>query len=394
MSATPDRLKYLLGQFAANKLTEAEFGELFSVMGEHEKEVKAALMENLEVQSPVEYNRAYWMKKFREMMAGRNVETTTTLHGKRGKVQKMLTKVAVAASILLVLVTGYWLVDNKMPDDVRHATAKLNDIKAPATNLATITLTDGRKVYLDSAANGTLVTAGNMQIVKLADGKIAYSQGSAASSQEMVYNTLSNPRGSKAIDIILADGSHVWLNAGSSVTFPLVFTGRERRVSITGEAYFEVTHNTKPFYVSKGNVDVQVLGTQFNVNAYDDENNIKVTLLEGSVKTSMINGESSILKPGEQAQVAAGIKVMKGVDTEQVMAWKNGKFSFNNTDIKTIMREIMRWYDVDVIYEGDISDRYFTADISRDKNLASMLKIFELNKIHFRIEGKKLIVMP
>jgi ferric-dicitrate binding protein FerR (iron transport regulator) len=191
----------------------------------------------------------------------------------------------------------------------------------------------------------------------------------------------------------LADGSRIWLNAGSSVTYPVAFTGKERKVSVNGEAYFEVApDHTKPFFVSKGEMSLQVLGTHFNVNAYDDEQDIKITLLEGSVKVSQ-RGQTGLLKPGEQARVAADIKVANTVDLESVMAWKNGKFSFADEDLKSIMRQLMRWYDVDIIYQNDVPERFFTAEISRNKNLLALLKVLEASDIHFKIEGRKLTVI-
>ncbi len=333
-------------------------------------------------------------------------------------------RIAVAASIVLAIGIGSYLLffdtrPQKGESPLRQLADrddKTNDVKAPEANRAMIRLADGRVIYLDSAGNGQLAVQGDVRLVKNDDGKIVYSRESGAGSRELVWNTLSNPRGSNVIDLALADGSHVWLNAGSSVTFPVAFVGNVRRVRITGEAYFEVTHRITtpvptqgsgsstsggqmPFIVEKGDMQVQVLGTKFNVNAYDDESEIKVTLLEGSVRVgSQESGAGSknsvVIKPGEQAQVTNSINVLKGVNVDEVMAWKNGKFSFNNTDLKAIMREVMRWYDVEVVYEGNVGNRYFTADISRGKSLASLLKIFELSNIRFKIEGKRLVVMP
>jgi ferric-dicitrate binding protein FerR (iron transport regulator) len=182
----------------------------------------------------------------------------------------------------------------------------------------------------------------------------------------------------------------VWLNAASSITFPTTFAGKERIVSITGEAYFEVTHNAEqPFHVKVNAMNIEVLGTHFNINSYADEPYIKTTLLEGSVKVSKNDGETVLLKPRQQASVNQLAKAPINVtipDIDEIMAWKNGRFSYNNTDLKTIMRQIMRWYDVDVKYKDSIPVRYFTADISRDKNLSAILKILELSNIHFRLE--------
>ncbi len=302
-------------------------------------------------------------------------------------------KIAVAASILLTLGLGsYFLFFNKerKQNEIARTTDPI-DIIAPQTNRAMITMANGEHVYLDSALNGKLLQQNGIEVVKLEDGKIIYS----GSATEVVYNTLSNPRGSKVIDMTLVDGSHVWLNAGSSVTYPVAFVGKERKVSVTGEAYFEVAHDaTKPFYVTKEDMQVQVLGTKFNVNAYDDERDIKVTLLEGSVKTSNKIG-SIILKPGQQARLISNQQpVISNPDLEEVMAWKNGLFSFNRADIKTVIRQLARWYDVEVVYEGTVTKDLFGGDIQRNLSLSKVLDFLQKSQVHFVLDGKKLTVMP
>ena len=303
-----------------------------------------------------------------------------------------------AASIILLLATGsYFLFFNNKntPGHGQESTAAvMHDVKAPGTSRAMITLSNGQKIFLDSANNGTLATQNKVKLVKTADGKIEYRVGSLVGSHEIEYNTLSNPRGSKVIDMTLADGSRIWLNAGSSVTYPVAFVGNERRVTMNGEAYFEVVHNEKmPFKISKDGVEVTVLGTHFNVNAYDDEADIKVTLLEGSVKVNKENS-SELLKPGQQAVVTDKINVANDVDVVEVMAWKNGYFSFKGADIETIMRQVARWYDVDVVFEGKMPSKHYRGKASRDLNASQMLKVLEESGIKFKIEGKKIIVMP
>ncbi len=296
---------------------------------------------------------------------------------------------AVAASIILVLGLGSYFAffhkNRKQEERVKVIPA--DDVEAPKITKAMITLADGRNVSIDSL---TALTQGNVAITKTADGKIIYS----GASSEMLYNTLSNPRGSKVIDMTLADGSRVWLNAGSSVRYPVAFVGKERKVSITGEAYFEVTHDaTKPFYVSKDDMSIQVLGTHFNVNAYDDEKDIKVTLLEGSVKVSN-NAANSLLKPGQQASVTNDVKVINNVDLEQVMAWKNGRFQFEGSGIEEVMRQITRWYDVEVVYEVKPQEVHFRGGISRNVEASKVFKMLETtDAVHFRIEGKKVFVI-
>lgn len=266
-----------------------------------------------------------------------------------------------------------------------------NDIAPPTQARATLKLANGSMVYLDDHVNGTLARQGGIEIRRNEVGEIIYS---GAASDAITMNTLSLPKGSKPIRLVLADGSLVWLNAASSITYPTAFVGQERRVSITGEAYFEVSENkAMPFFVEHNQLLVKVLGTHFNVNAYDNEANIKVTLLEGVVDV----GDGSMTKrltPGQQASISKRkISVDEAVDTEEVMAWKNGQFYFGGSDIKSIMNQIERYYDVEVEFRDDVPYR-FVAKISRDVNVSAFLQKLELtNLIHFKIEGKKIIVM-
>jgi ferric-dicitrate binding protein FerR (iron transport regulator) len=301
-----------------------------------------------------------------------------------------------AASIILALgLSGLFFFNNK--NDKQHQivqTSVPNDIKPPEENRATITLTNGQTVYLDSAAIGSLAVQGSVKLVKLANGKIAYQTGSDEIIKKPVYNTLTNPKGSRVVDMTLADGSRVWLNAGSSITYPVVFIENERTVVITGEAYFEVAPDKiKPFKVTKGQVQVEVLGTHFNVNAYDDEKNIKVTLLEGAVRLKT-NQENQVLKPGEQAQVSGTISIFKNVDVEAVMAWKDGRFKFSSVDIETIMRQVARWYDIDIEYRGKVEGT-LSGGLARNVYASQLFHVLELtDKVRFEIEGRKVIVTP
>lgn len=301
-----------------------------------------------------------------------------------------------AASIILFIGLGGWYLLSNKNDQQQQAVKETvsNDIKPPQENRATITLTNGQTVYLDSAAIGSLADQGSVKLVKLANGKIAYHNVSNETVKEQVYNTLTNPKGSRVVDMTLADGSRVWLNAGSSITYPVMFAGNERTVVITGEAYFEVAHDKlKPFKVSKSDMQVEVLGTHFNVNAYDDEKNIKVTLLEGAVRLKT-NGDSKILKPGEQALVSGNISILESVDMEAVMAWKDGRFKFSSVDIETIMRQVARWYDIDIEYHGKVEGT-LSGGLARNVNASQLFYVLELtDKVKFEIEGRKVIVTP
>jgi ferric-dicitrate binding protein FerR (iron transport regulator) len=259
-------------------------------------------------------------------------------------------------------------------------------------------LTNGDVIYLDSVNNGQIALQNNVEVMKMNDGAIVYHAKEDKGATATSYNTLTNPRGSKVIDMALADGSHVWLNAGSSITFPVVFTGNERKVSIVGEAYFEVAHDeAKPFYVTKGEMEVKVLGTHFNVNAYNNEEDIRVTLLEGSVQVSRESAvgsqESRIIKPGEQALVNTSTIQLVNPNLDAVMAWKNGLFQFESADVKTVMRQLERWYDIDVRYEGNVPDIRFGGEMKRDLSLAQALRGLEKMGLHFRIEGNQLMIL-
>lgn len=305
----------------------------------------------------------------------------------------------VAAAVVLALGAGAYYYFNRAGNEtiVKKQERPNSDIAAPANNRAVITLDNGRKIYLDSIQNGVLFKEGNANVSKLEDGKLVYDQNQAGSGQPVAYNTITNPRGSKVIDIRLEDGSHLWLNSESSIRFPISFTGNERKVEITGEVYFEVSEDkSSPFIVYKegSDVEVQVLGTKFNVNFFDKA--AKITLLEGSVKVAKPNArQTEILRPGMLAQVDdVEIKMVSNPDIEQVMAWKNGIFLMKNAELRSIMKDVERWYNVEAVYKAEIKDG-FSGDISRGESLSKLLKILELTgEVKFSIEGNNIIVLP
>ncbi len=295
-----------------------------------------------------------------------------------------------AAAVLLLAAGTYyvWMEGFRQPPVAQSAVARPADVEPPQSNQAFITLSGGQKIALNGIDENDLTEQDGTKIVKAANGELAYQAEGDPATGSPVYNTLWNPRGSRVIQMRLSDGSRVWLNAGSSVTYPVRFSGKERRVSVAGEAYFEVTHNrTMPFVVSRNSTDITVLGTRFNVNAYDDEDNIKVTLLEGSVRVD-IPGANRLLMPGQQARIGEKMEVINSADIEEVMAWKNGLFKFENADIRTIMRKVARWYDIDVVYEGETSSDRFQGKISMDTRLSELLEVLELNKVAYSIENK------
>lgn len=305
-----------------------------------------------------------------------------------------------AAAVLIIMAGGGYLYFNKQNNHpeivsiVQTEKSLKNDIE-PGTQGAILTTGSGKTIILDTVKNGELIqNAGNL-VVKT-DSSIHFSDV-PHQKNTVEYYTLSTPR-ARQQKLSLPDGSIVWLNAQSSIRFPSAFTAARREVAITGEAYFEVAKDAvHPFIVHVNENAIEVLGTHFNVMAYSNEGSLETTLLEGSVKFSSGNN-TVLLKPGQQSQLAPGsnIKVNNNVDIEQVVAWKNGIQSFNNADIKAIMRQVERWYDVDVEYKGIIGTRQFSGDIPRYAKLTELLRLFDVNKIHFSIdvEQKKLTVLP
>lgn len=306
-------------------------------------------------------------------------------------------KYIAAASVVLMVYSGYLLVTKNIAkttfDAVKTEVKKelSNDI-APGQTGAILTLASGQTIILDSAENGSLAEQGNVAVVKK-DGELIYK--TEGGNIEVVYNTITTPKG-RQFNLVLADGSKAWLNSASSITFPTAFVGAERKIIITGEAYFEVAHNpTMPFIVESGKNVVRVLGTHFNINAYDNEKVVSVTLLEGSVDVSRGN-VSRIIKPGQQAQINKDDKInlVKDIDLNHVVAWKNGRISFQGADLGTVMRQMSRWYDVDIEYNSKVDDLFY-ADMARSTMLSDVLKALELTTdVRFKIEGRKVIVVP
>jgi transmembrane sensor len=304
---------------------------------------------------------------------------------------------ASAAAVLVLIVSGFFMLSRQGGDNTiaksQVEKVMLHDVDAPETNHASITLADGKMLDLSKSSDGTLASQGKMELVKTTDGLIIYKAATGKMGGTIQWNTLTNPKGSNVIGMILEDGTKVWLNAGSSLTYPVAFIGNERKVSITGEAYFEVAKNKqKPFRVRRDKTEVEVLGTHFNVNAYADQQFIKVTLLEGSVKVN--NGSNSgLLKPGEQAKVDDNnINVRSDINIDQVMAWKNGYFSFDKSTATEVMQELARWYNIEVVYEGEVPDEQFGGELRRNSKLSSVLKILEKSGVNFRINGNTVTV--
>lgn len=303
--------------------------------------------------------------------------------------------VMAAASVIIMVYAVTALFRPASKPAKNNTIAQKNDI-SPGGNKAVLILANGQKITLTDSINGQIAVQSSIKITKTAKGQIVYELPNGVTDNDLgpEYNTIEAPTGGQW-EVILPDRSKVWLNAKSSLTYPTYFTGNERKVELKGEAYFEIAHNAKmPFKVSSRGQAVEVLGTHFDIMAYDDDDIMRTTLLEGSVKISN-NGYSRILVPGEQAQVSdAGTKVTNDTDLEDVMAWKNGYFKFNDS-LENVMRKISRWYNIEIKYASNVDPSLrFGGKISRYKNLSSALKIMELTgNVHFKVEGRRVTVM-
>lgn len=268
----------------------------------------------------------------------------------------------------------------------------------PGGNKAVLTLADGTRITLDSLRDGSVVQEGGAQVTKTGKGTIAYRGIPAAPAGSTAYNTLATPIGGQ-YQLRLPDGTGVWLNAASSIRYPVAFTGNERRVAVTGEVYFEVAEDSRrPFLVTHGNLEVRVLGTHFNLNTYGDEEMLTVTLVEGSIRVTETRSHiSTLVKPGEQALLDEGGHLTVDPDAKlgEAIAWKNGLFSFSGTDIHEVMRQLARWYDIDVQYEGGAISKQFYGKIARTADIGDVLKMLQMTEgARFVLKGKQILVMP
>lgn len=298
--------------------------------------------------------------------------------------------IQIAAS--LVLLAGIYALFHRMPKQT--AVIAKNKTTAAPGNQVLLTLADGSQINLNDHANGIVTGQGGVQIIKQQNGTLSY-QGTTRENMSGSYNTITTPPGEQ-YHIVLSDGTGVWLNATSSIRFPIAFHHNTRTVEVSGEAFFEVAkHASQPFIVHARNVQVQVLGTAFNIMAYHDEEAVKTTLVNGAVE--VVKGASKqLIKPGQQAVLPTNsdnISVVEA-DMKEVLAWKEGEFRFYNAELTSIMRQITRWYDVEIVYQGAIPENRFYGVIPRQNNVAQLLEILETTHyVHFRTEGRKIIVM-
>ncbi|NQV75056.1 MAG: FecR family protein [Bacteroidetes bacterium] len=310
-------------------------------------------------------------------------------------------QLGIAVSILILITTGLYFYKNRTADD--KIAIKIIEPKeaiiTPGYDKAILTLSDGTEIILEHAKNGILANQAGVSIQKTSDGELLYSFSNSANTvtpktkENVIYNKIETPIGGK-YQVNLPDGSKVWLNSSSSLRFSALFNGDAREVELSGEAYFDVSKNkSKPFRVITKDQIVEVLGTQFNINSYSDEGPIKTTLIEGSVKI-IYKDKVVLLSPGQQFQPKELVAAVVEADTEEVVAWKDGYFVFKNEDIRSIMRKLSRWYNVEVSYSGNIPEVGFGGNISRSKDISEVLDVLQLtNAIHFKVEGRRFTVM-
>jgi ferric-dicitrate binding protein FerR (iron transport regulator) len=300
-----------------------------------------------------------------------------------------------AASLVVIFSAGLYFFVKKTESKSQSPIASVQEIK-PGGNNAILTLSNGKRIVLNNAANGELAKEPGIVISKMADGQLIYTvKENATANTQTLINTIETPKGGQ-YQINLPDGTKVWLNAVSSLRFPAKFSGNERKVELSGEGYFEVAHNKKmPFRVKTAGQEVEVLGTHFNINSYADDPETMTTLLEGSVRIKAAQGGSALLKPGQQSVLAQSKLKVDLADVDAAVAWKNGEFRFNDEKLESIMHKVSRWYNVDVVYQNEqLREDSFGGVITRFAKVSDLLKMLELTKeVKFKIEGNTIVVM-
>ena len=398
LSMSEDRLSYLFHRYINNQCTPAEKKEFFELLKRPDLEQPAKqLLDQLIEKEDAAPLKRHMSSEVAQSIFGSIIEAdaepaenpTSTPVLRRMRFSRL----AAACILGLVLsVTAYFLFRPISKEtDVAITSSNVTHDVLPGKDKAVLLMADGSEILLDNTANGDLNGNQSAKVIK-ENGLLTYQSNNDTTVTE--YNTINTPRGGQ-YRLVLADGTKVWLNAASSLRFPASFTGDKREVVLTGEGYFEVAKDaSKPFFVQSGEMNVQVLGTHFNINAYGDEAALETTLLEGSVKVSSPGGVRT-LAPGQQARIKEQtVQLVKDVDVEGVVAWKNGLFQLNSVDITTIMKQLSRWYDVEVKYEGEIPVAHISGKMSRALNLSQVLKVLEYSGIHCKIEGRTLVVLP
>lgn len=406
--STQDRLAYLLQQAVSHAATAAELQELSDLIQADESgqtaHLAAMLIQEQLPAQPADYDEAYWDPVANAILSADKPAAIPA--GK--KVPLILRRAwmaaAITAGVLLLAGGAYWVLHRPAPAPLGAVTTPATHDVAPGGNKAVLILADGTQVPLDSTTSGVLAQQGGTTVSKQGAGQLAYTSKGAAGNASIQYNTLRTPRGGQ-FRITLPDGTNVWLNAASTITYPTAFNGSSRQVTLSGEAYFEVAANAaKPFRVNvlthtanrADSMLVTVLGTHFNIMAYDDELLVKTTLLQGAVQVSS-HGSSRQLRPGQGASLdkqRSTLALQDNVNTEEAVAWKNGFIQLEGNDITSAMRLIARWYDVEVVYKAPVH-AHFRGIIPRNVPVSQVLKMMELTgEVHFEIKDRQIIVSP
>ena len=382
------RLLFLFQRFMQDECSDIERNELMKLLSDpfHKQYIDQLIEEQINNDVP-------FVKM--DALRSRFILSEILSTKRQAGIKKMPYMRWVAAAVIVALAIGAYIFYQplKTSTPVLASNEEIRqDIAAPSGSRAVLKLSDGREVFLDDVMSGKIAVEGNTAIQKTADGQLIYNANGAGNN--IVYNTIELPRGSKPINISLSDRTKVWLNAGSAITFPVAFSAKERQVEITGEVYFEVAKNpSAPFTVNKkgGNEKIAVLGTSFNVNAYDDEPSVSITLIDGSVRVDK-GSNNKILTPGQQAIITSAININNNADIKEVTAWKNGIYQFESAGIDMIMRQLARSYNISYELKGKIKET-FGGTISRDVNLSQVLKMLETTGfVKFVIDGNKIIV--
>ena len=399
------RIHYLLDRYIKGLLTGQEEQELAKFLQDPAQEsfFQAELVRLLEAEGELLMDSTAgeagekWEAVLQQVLS---VDKTMGEDGVRvRRIGYLFRRWSVAAILLLLFGGGtlLFLHGREAKPVVTVATKPAAPIQ-PGANKAILTLANGQQIILNNAQKGTIGQQGNIRVIKLDSGQLAYASPTVESPADQLakgplYNTISTPRGGQ-YQVTLADGTKVWLNAESSIRFPTAFAGKNREVELTGEAYFEVkADKSKPFVVKAGQTETRVLGTNFNIMAYSDEGAVKTTLLDGAVSMAL-GTQSTLLQPGEQGQYDAGRGNMttRMVNTRAVVAWKDGYYFFDRTPVQNVMRQIARWYDVTIVYQGAVPKDEIVGKLPRTADVKDVLHIMELIGIHFKIEGKTIVV--
>lgn len=397
-----ERIKYLLQQFRKQQLTAGEDQELQALFNNEAstdliRSTLESMMEQLSTPGQT-IEQPDWETKAEQILATDRVPAVARVpasDGSPNKYRRLIIRTAVAATLLACISTAVWFLlhnNEKAPTEsiAMKETPPVNI--TPGMNGAILTLDDNSQVSLDNANNGVIADQQGAKVV-LQNGALVYDGKDA---KAVAWNRMSTPRG-RQFHLTLSDGTRVWLNAASSIRYPTRFQEKTRKVEITGEVYFEVSkQSNNPFIVSMRNGNsVEVLGTSFNLNTYEDETAIRATLLEGSVRVASGQFKPVVLEPGQQAEMGHSKIQVNSADISKVMAWKNGVFDFEGAGLDEVMRQLSRWYDVEVVYEKNIVPNIkFGGKMSRNMQFENMLKALELSKVHFRLDNRTLIIQP